>query len=259
MLEKIGFDGFRDKAGIILSDNELRYILWRSYENLAEPGRYRSILGEAADVVKQEHLGVGNYAQSKIIGVTAAEPGLHDKRVVNVFINSSEAPKTRAEALSMLDKMTQPFHNDDQDVDIYVSHRDARHTMQFHNHDQVSLISGIGDLIKHAVKVGEVPVAADEVHTTKAVHIYYGAVNIGGRQYSARLTVKEYYEGSRELNELHLYNALLKKHQANTLSHDGTPHMRPDAKERYKISELIDNTQKNENEFDNIDEYISVH
>ena len=59
MLHKIGFEDFR---GVTLTDNELRYILWRSYENLAEPGRYRSILGEAADVAKQYDLGVGNYA-----------------------------------------------------------------------------------------------------------------------------------------------------------------------------------------------------
>ena len=59
MLHKIGFEDFR---GVTLTDNELRYILWRSYENLAEPGRYRSILGEAADVAKQYELGVGNYA-----------------------------------------------------------------------------------------------------------------------------------------------------------------------------------------------------
>ena len=59
MLHKIGFENF---SGVTLSDNELRYILWRSYENLAEPGRYRSILGEAEDVAKQNELKVGNYA-----------------------------------------------------------------------------------------------------------------------------------------------------------------------------------------------------
>lgn len=59
MLHKIGFENF---TGVTLSDNELRYILWRSYENLAEPGRYRSILGEAEDVAMQNSLKVGNYA-----------------------------------------------------------------------------------------------------------------------------------------------------------------------------------------------------
>lgn len=74
MLEKIGFEGFRDKVGVVLTDNELRYILWRSYENLAEPGRYRSILGEAADVAKQYELKVGNYAERGIEAEYAAEP-----------------------------------------------------------------------------------------------------------------------------------------------------------------------------------------
>ena len=70
MLHKIGFEDFR---GVTLTDNELRYILWRSYENLAEPGRYRSILGEAADVAKQYELGVGNFAITDPILNTAAE------------------------------------------------------------------------------------------------------------------------------------------------------------------------------------------
>ena len=70
MLHKIGFEDFR---GVTLSDNELRYILWRSYENLAEPGRYRNILGEAADVAKQYELKVGNYAVSDPHHLTVAE------------------------------------------------------------------------------------------------------------------------------------------------------------------------------------------
>ena len=72
MLHKIGFEGFTD---VDLSDNELRYILWRSYENLTEPGRYRSILGEAADVDMQSRLKVGNYqVQQTGDGDLAAEP-----------------------------------------------------------------------------------------------------------------------------------------------------------------------------------------
>jgi predicted RNA methylase len=85
MLEKIGFEGFRDKVGVVLTDNELRYILWRSYENLAEPGRYRSILGEAADVAKQSELKVGNYAEHGIEVEYAAEPS--DMSSVNEKFN----------------------------------------------------------------------------------------------------------------------------------------------------------------------------
>ena len=63
MLHSIGFADFANKYDFTLSDNELRYILWRSYENLKEPGRYRSILGEAEDVAKQAELQVGNYSE----------------------------------------------------------------------------------------------------------------------------------------------------------------------------------------------------
>ena len=66
MVEKIGFKGFRDKVGVSLTDNELRYILWRSYANLAEPGATRSIFGEAADIARQAELKVGNYAEGGI-------------------------------------------------------------------------------------------------------------------------------------------------------------------------------------------------
>ena len=66
MVERVGFKGFRDKVGVTLTDNELRYILWRSYANLAEPGATRSIFGEAADIAKQAELKVGNYAEGGI-------------------------------------------------------------------------------------------------------------------------------------------------------------------------------------------------
>lgn len=72
MLHSIGMKGYQ---GETLTDNELRYILWRSYENLAEPGRYRSIMGEAADITKQMELGVGNYAKpSTYESMLVAEP-----------------------------------------------------------------------------------------------------------------------------------------------------------------------------------------
>lgn len=58
MLHKMGFDNF---AGLTLTDNELRYILWRSYENLSEPGARRSLFGEAADIAKQRELKVGEH------------------------------------------------------------------------------------------------------------------------------------------------------------------------------------------------------
>ena len=65
------------KAGLVLNktltDADLRYILWRSYENLKKPGRYRSILGEAEDLSKQMDLKVGNFAETDNSAASVAD------------------------------------------------------------------------------------------------------------------------------------------------------------------------------------------
>ena len=47
-----------------LTDNELRYILWRSYRNLVAPGSYLRSAGYLEDATKQKELKVGEYAES---------------------------------------------------------------------------------------------------------------------------------------------------------------------------------------------------
>lgn len=61
MLHSIGL--LKQKAGE-LNDNELRYILWRSYKNLKEKGQSNSILNKAEDIAMQHRLKVGNYSES---------------------------------------------------------------------------------------------------------------------------------------------------------------------------------------------------
>lgn len=58
MLEKIGLKGFK---GEDLSDNELRYVLWRSYENLKSGGK-DTVFSAAGDLAKQSELKVGEFA-----------------------------------------------------------------------------------------------------------------------------------------------------------------------------------------------------
>ncbi len=58
MLFKAGFKHIKPGS---IGDNELRYILWRSYQNLANPGRYRAFEWEAEDVAMQYKLQVGEY------------------------------------------------------------------------------------------------------------------------------------------------------------------------------------------------------
>lgn len=58
MLDKLGFKGLN--LGFRLRDNELRYILWASYQNL-KGGKYGNIFNEAADITKQMDLKVGEF------------------------------------------------------------------------------------------------------------------------------------------------------------------------------------------------------
>ena len=60
MLSAVGFK----RTGVELSDNELRYILWRSYKNMVEPGRFRVFEWEAEDVAMKYNLKAGEYAES---------------------------------------------------------------------------------------------------------------------------------------------------------------------------------------------------
>jgi len=69
MLEKIGLKGFK---GEDLSDNELRYVLWRGYENLKSGGK-DTVFSAAADLAKQSELKVGEFApDTKAEGSVAA-------------------------------------------------------------------------------------------------------------------------------------------------------------------------------------------
>lgn len=61
MLRKLAMPGLKLKEEI--TDNELRYLLWRNYKNLVEPNSYLKPLGYAEDVVKQKELKVGEYAE----------------------------------------------------------------------------------------------------------------------------------------------------------------------------------------------------
>ena len=65
------------KAGVkldrTLRDADLRYILWRSYENLATAGEH-GILRAARNEVMQERLGVGNYGADDNSRSATAEP-----------------------------------------------------------------------------------------------------------------------------------------------------------------------------------------
>ena len=77
MLGKLGFSDFR---GVTVTDNELRYILWRSYENLKE-GKHSNLFGEAADIAMQHKLRVGEFADTSTDDVLNrdGDPEIHER------------------------------------------------------------------------------------------------------------------------------------------------------------------------------------
>ena len=172
-----------------------------------------------------------------------------NKTVSNVIISSEDkVPQTRDKALSLLSTLEQPFKNKDQGVDIYVSKRDARHSMSFRNIDQIKAMSKIDKIAEEAVKIGEVPVEDDEKETTKAISIYYCPVNVAGKQYSARLTVKTYFEGSNVIDEMHLHNYQLRNMApfAQSVSQQVLPTHPNGTISEYEVSDLIHDTQQND-------------
>lgn len=95
MLFKAGFKHI--KPGTI-GDNELRYILWRSYQNLANPGRYRAFEWEAEDVAMQYKLQVGEYDATSNNTITAADDGIR-------FRDGDFTPRDRAIAAQQYERM----------------------------------------------------------------------------------------------------------------------------------------------------------
>ena len=79
MLEKIGLKGFK---GEDLSDNELRYVLWRSYENLKSGGK-DTVFSAADDLAKQSELKVGEFAPD-------AKKTAHDAKKIAPEENAEE-------------------------------------------------------------------------------------------------------------------------------------------------------------------------
>ena len=101
-LDMLHHIGLRDYDGGSLTDNELRYILWRSYKNLAEPGHYRNYFSIAEDTVMQSNLHVGYFTeetgQTIEQSTKVAESGL-------MFRDGDFSPRDRSIARDTYERM----------------------------------------------------------------------------------------------------------------------------------------------------------
>ncbi len=93
----IGYEGAE------LTDNELRYILWSSYENLKNGGK-RNIFDEASDIVKQEELGLIDNGELTIDNESKEE----DIDAVNAKFNEELAELTEDNADSVTFNLGRP-------------------------------------------------------------------------------------------------------------------------------------------------------
>ena len=182
------------------------------------------------------------------VAVSPEAEAIREKDVKNIIATTSEdkLPQTRKEALTMLDGMKQPFPNDDQGYEIYVSHADAKHTMSYRNIDQIKVVGIVDKVIKNAVKIGEIPVAEDETGT-KNIHLFYCPVNIDGKQYSARLVVKEYEKGNFVVDQMNLYNTQLREEKGTDktpIQQNMPPTVLSSVPSAYKVKVLFHNTQE---------------
>ena len=211
MLHKIGFNDFN---GVTLSDNELRYILWRSYENLAEPGRYRSILGEAADVVKQHELKVGNYApvNGNVSQVADARESakaeriqkLRDSKPVEITGNEIEAgddlKQYKKNALEYGKKLRASYQNKDTGITVQLGKTGVKEVLNhdYKNVEQLQSIAAIPQIIENSIYIDSQKNTDPEKNRDVSMYHYYVCgLKIGNTDYTVRAVIAEQPNGNR--------------------------------------------------------------
>ena len=215
MLHKIGFNDFN---GVTLSDNELRYILWRSYENLTEPGRYRGILGEAADVVKQHELKVGNYApvNGNVNQVADARESvkaerirkLRDSKSVEITGNeietSDDLKQYKKNALEYGKKLQGEYTNRDTGITIHLQ-RGRRNgginevlQHDYKDIEHLQSIAAIPQIIENSIYIdSRENIDTDKNPDVKEYQYYVCGLKIGNVDYTVRSTVAVDKNGNR--------------------------------------------------------------
>ena len=174
-----------------------------------------------------------------------------EKEVKNVILVDTEekkVPSTREEAFEYIPPKGIAIPNYDQNVEIRVSRNTVKHTTLHNNADEYAIFAAIDQIVGNAVKIGETPVAQDEIGHTHSVSIYYVPINVNGKQYSARLVIKELENKGVVLDELSLYNVSMHKEKGsvvqplNASKEVGGITTKPNS--AYKVKDLIHNTQE---------------
>lgn len=169
LLKKIGLkNGLADWVEI-LSDNELRYILWRSYKNMAEPGRYRNVFQEAEDVAMQSKLGVGSYAKHATMtehpAAKASEPSSGDVNLDKLYQDFKEKHPDALLMFNMGGNEGYRVIGDDRKVigRVFGMHAFGNDSEQHYNVPSVKLDLLLSKLVRGGFRVGIIDVPQGDV------------------------------------------------------------------------------------------------
>ena len=250
MLHRIGFEDF---SGVTLSDNELRYILWRSYENLREPGRYRSILGEAEDIARQAELKVGRYAEDGGAGAgVAAESGSDSKAERIRKLRESEPVEITGKEIEASDDLKQykknaleygkslraNYQNKDTGVTIQLGETGVKEVLNhdYKNVEQLQSIAAIPQIIENSIYIDSQENADPEKNEDVSMYHYYVCgLKIGDSDYTVRAVIAEQPNGNRYYD--HKLTQIEKGKLLDSLSGITTPGFN---QETFPISEVKD-------------------
>lgn len=130
-----------------------------------------------------------------------------EKEASVVDIDSTKTPSRKDDVIKMIPEGGVSYPNDDQNRDIRVSRKSIRHSLDHADLYKIQAAANAEGIVKNAVKLGEIPVATDEIGKTNSVSVFYCPVRIDRKLYSARLVVKQYINQKGDvLDDLALYD-----------------------------------------------------
>ena len=176
---------------------------------------------------------------------------LAEIEVSNIVLEDTsdqKLPSSKEEAFEYIPQGGISIFNGDIGANIKVGRKAVKHTALHHQKDEYAIFAGIQQIIANAVKVGNIPVAEDEIGHTHSVSIMYVPINVNGTQYSARLLVKELENKGIVLEELSLYNVSMHKERGSAIqplnASDEVGGITAKPRSFYKVKELIHNSQE---------------
>jgi hypothetical protein len=208
--------------------------------------RFRSVSEELRETTEETMFSVKGYNP------------IAEKEVENIVVDTNGVPYSKDVALNKIPIGGLVKTNIDTGKNIKVSRKSLRHSALHDLKAVYAAFDRIEDIVVNAVKIGEIPVANDEIGKTNSVSIFYIPINIDGVQYSARLVVKELINKDEVLDDLSLYNMAMHKEKTPSNTNVGTSNdglvYSDSVISVYKVKDLIHNTQEIDKKILGIDE-----